>query len=202
MTEKDQPIIEDEQSTPQDDRSLEDTSEIDDLFSEEEETIDDLFSEEEETKEETKEDVEALKKRLQEMEKGIKKLASQLGRQKTTPQTAAVSSTIAEELLLARYPEAENVMDEIKKAAQETGKDPLTIFKSSQFLQKEAKARLEAKQAEEEAKAKVNSPSSSIGPKGDIPFNQIDLTNKEHLNWLKAKKGRMESYKSWLIKNN
>jgi len=193
---QDQSLLEnDEKSTPQEERSSKEPQ-LDDLFEDEEETTDN--QQDKSTEDET---VEQLKKRLAEMEKGIKKLASQMGRQKSTPPTAErTPSYLEEEVLLARYPEAQNVMEEIKTISQETGKSPLELFRESSFLQNEARARAEQKKKEEENKAKLNAPSSSLTD-GSISFDEIDLSNKEHVKWLWKKEGRVDAYNQWLKKH-
>jgi len=109
--------------------------------------------------------------------------------------------TYVEELLTLKYPEAELVLDELKEEASRTGKDLMTIFKGSTYFQNEAKARQTAKQDEEEAGNKVGTPSAIVVGKGTVNFEKIDLGNPQHIQWLKAKDGRMEAYNEWLKRN-
>lgn len=67
-----------------------------------------------------------------------KKFSQKGMEQKTKPE---LSPDIYEEVLLARHPEAEYVLDELR----EKGGDPLKSYRESAYLQKEAKARAEVK---------------------------------------------------------
>jgi hypothetical protein len=74
-------------------------------------------------------------------------------------------------------------MEELAEEAKRTGKDKLTIFKSSTFLQREAKARAEEKKEKDESAAKVKSPSSKAKP-SDTDFENV--TGADIQKWLKA----------------
>lgn len=91
--------------------------------------------------------------------------------EKTVPQS--VDNEIVEELLLTKHPEAEFVMDELKKVAEQTGKSILKLFRESKYFQGEAKALADAKKSEEEAKSKIKAPSNGTSSSSKMDFSNV-----------------------------
>ncbi len=108
--------------------------------------------------------VEAIK----ESQKNLRRAVSEKGQIKKEEQTFL--QKYAEDVLLARHPEAEFVIDELKEEAERTGKDIIDLYKSSTFIQKEAKARAEEEQAN--ASKKVNVPDAGSSAK-QIDFSRM-----------------------------
>ena len=108
--------------------------------------------------------VEAIK----ESQKNLRRAVSEKGQAKKEEQTFL--QKYAEDVLLARHPEAEFVIDELKEEAERTGKDIIDLYKSSTFIQKEAKARAEEEQAN--ASKKVNVPDAGSSAK-QIDFSRM-----------------------------
>ena len=158
------------------------------------------------SEDDSQEDSPISRKELKRLEKGIKILATKIGRENKAEPKEAKSETsapivYAEELLTIKHPEAELVMDELQEEAKRTGKDVLSVWKGSTFFKNEAKARAEAKKAEEVASQKVGDPSLNV-KQGPIPFNRIDLDNQEHVKWLKADPKRMEQFSAYMAENS
>jgi hypothetical protein len=114
--------------------------------------------------------------------------------------STGITPDVAEELLTVKHPEASEVLNELKEESQRTGKDVLSLFRASTYFQNEAKARYEAKEREEKNGEKVNAPTSFIVGKS-ISFEKLDLGNKDHTAWLRAKEGRTQAYNEWLKLN-
>lgn len=195
MTEETPTPTEEVATTPQDGSESEDTS-FDELFGSSEDDSD----EQDATKK--------LESRLDRIEKGLQKAFSNRGREKqnetpkeTPKEKATPTSAVMKSLYFKANPEAVEVWDEVEKAAAETGKDPFELYENSSFFKNEAKSKAEAKRVEEENKSRVGAPTGGGGASGTIPFDQIDLNNKTHTDWLKADPKRVGDYNEWLKLN-
>ena len=116
-------------------------------------------------------------------------------------QGQSVISPVMKSIYFKTNPEVEHVWDDVLKAAEETGRDPFEVYEGSSFFKAEAKARAEAKAKEQSAMGRVTTPGSRPGS-GDLSFSEIDLDNPEHVKWLKAKEGRLDSYNDYLKSTN
>ncbi len=110
---------------------------------------------------------------IQESQKHLRRAASGKGKTETAkPKTSNVEAKFAEDLLLARFPKASYVMDELKEEAERTGKTVLEIYKSSKFIQKEAEVRAEEDNVDKSNSKKVNIPDSGSSAK-EIDFTRM-----------------------------
>lgn len=181
---------EEQSSTLNEERESEDTSDFADLFSDEE-------SEEMPTREE-----------YNRLLKGTQKLATELGRLKKQSTQTEVKTEAKQEvrsaspeanpvlknLYLKANPEAELIWDEVEKEAKMLGKDPFTLYENSSYFKGEAKARADAKSEDMSNISKIGKPSA--GRAGTVSFESIDLSNKEHVKYLKEK-GLRGKYADW-----
>lgn len=104
--------------------------------------------------------IEAYQKTVKERHKAF----SESGQQKESSQEQKTSydDEVIEEVALAKYPEAEHVLDQAKDIAAKTGRSLLKVLREESWLIDKAKSISEAKKEEEESKSKINAPSSRI----------------------------------------
>lgn len=125
-----------------------------------------------------------LKKTVANLEKGVSKFFSEQGREKkeeTKVETKPQDDDLVEEVLLTKYPEAENVMEDLRETAKEKGVSVLNLYRNSKYYQGEAKAIADSKKVEEESKSKISKPSSgSNASKKDL--SRISQDSKEFAN--------------------
>jgi len=178
------------------------TTQVENADSEDSEDLDSLFEESDDSDKTT-----VSREEYEKLLKGTQKLATELGNlKKQKVETKKKDEVVvekqqpqfAEELLTIKYPEAEFVMEEIQEEAKRTGKDVLSIFKSSAFLKNESKARAEQKKVEEENKSRIDSPSSLTGSKINLKYEQVDLSNPQHVKWINEKQERRDAYAKYL----
>lgn len=137
----------------------------------------------------------SIEDRLARMEKGLAKFFSEQGRKKeetTKPamETKGIDSEIIEEVALTKFPEAEHILDQAKQIAKATGRNILKVLREESWLIEKAKKVAEEKRIEEEAKLKINKPSSSLdSPNLDIsqvkPEDVAKLKPADKIKWLK-----------------
>jgi hypothetical protein len=168
------------ETTPNSESESDESSELDELF-------------EDEPKKETP----SVEERLARMEKGLSKFFSEQGRKKEEPtkpepkaEAKGMDDEIIEEVALTKFPEAEHVLDQAKQIAKSTGRNLLKVLREESWLIDKAKAVSEAKRVEEEAKLKINKPSSGLdSPKVDIsqvkPEDVAKLKPADKIKWLK-----------------
>lgn len=104
--------------------------------------------------------------------------------------TESVNDEVIEELLLTKHPEAENVLDELKDVAKQTGKSVLKLYRESRYFQGEAKTLADEKKQKEEIKSKITKPTQgATHSKQDIsktkPEDVANLKPNEKIAWLK-----------------
>jgi hypothetical protein len=178
MTE-DQPVEENVQATPPDERESDQASE----------DLESLFEDDSQKDE----DAPVTRKELERLEKGIQKLATNMGRQKVE-ETKGVAKEEPQSVMKSLYfkanPEAQEIWDEVTNEATKLGRDPFELYEGSAYFKGEAKARAEAKAEEEKSKSKVNKPSSDVDFSkniGSIKEEDIDkLTPKQKIEWVKV----------------
>ena len=176
-----------DETTPNPEGDVEESSELDDLLK----SLDDESDEEVVEDSEPQEDfLSAFNSKLgttytseEEMQKGIKELRKKASETSTPakkkPVASATESTTAspdlsDDILAMRFPESEAVMADLQAESNATGKTKLEIYKSSTFMQNEAKARGQ----KESNTQKVNSPSQI---KGEIDYSNISQEDIEKL---------------------
>lgn len=148
-----------------------------------------------------------MRKRLEELtkaeeEKTDKPPVNSGGTEQPNSQAPSVISPVMKNLYFKANPEVELVWDDVLKAAEELGKDPFEVYENSAYFKSEAKAKAEAKLKEENAMGRVSTPGSQPGNNGELPFEEIDLNNSDHVQWLRGKEGRLDKYNEWLKANN
>lgn len=111
----------------------------------------------------------------EEMQKGIKELRQKASKPSATAKKTPVASAtkeipaspdLSDDILEMRFPESKAVMADLTAQSEATGKSKLEIYKSSTFMQNEAKARGQ----EESNTQKVNTPSQI---KGETNYSNI-----------------------------
>ena len=154
-----------QETTPQPESETEEASELDSLLAE----LDEDDAKEEKTKEDFLSEFNTkfgtTYNSEDEMKKGIKELRKKASepsatakeepkaKAKATPK--ASTPDLSDDILEMRFPESKAVMAELESQSNETGKSKLEIYKSSTFMQNEAKARGQ----KESNTQKVNTPS-------------------------------------------
>jgi hypothetical protein len=177
MTNDDQQLDENEQSTLNETRDSEDASK----------DLESLFAD-------STDDAEApvSRKEYEDLKKGAQKLATELGRlKKTEPKEAVTGNSVMKNLYFKANPEAELEWGNVEKTAKELGKDPFELYENSAYLKGEAKAKYEAKLEEEKNKSKIAKPSTQTGSsQEDItstkPEDVGKLTSKQKVEWIEA----------------
>ena len=176
-----------DETTPNPEGDVEESSELDDLLK----SLDDESDEEVVEDSEPQEDfLSTFNSKLgttytseEEMQKGIKELRKKASKPSATakkkPVASATESTTAspdlsDDILAMRFPESEAVMADLQAESNATGKTKLEIYKSSTFMQNEAKARGQ----KESNTQKVNSPSQI---KGEVDYSNISNEDIEKL---------------------
>jgi len=176
-----------DETTPNPEGDVEESSELDDLLK----SLDDESDEEVVEDSEPQEDfLSTFNSKLgttytseEEMQKGIKELRKKASKPSATakkkPVASATESTTAspdlsDDILAMRFPESEAVMADLQAESNATGKTKLEIYKSSTFMQNEAKARGQ----KENNTQKVNSPSQI---KGEVDYSNISQEDIEKL---------------------
>jgi len=176
-----------DETTPNPEGDVEESSELDDLLK----SLDDESDEEVVEDSEPQEDfLSTFNSKLgttytseEEMQKGIKELRKKASEPSTPakkkPVASATESTTAspdlsDDILAMRFPESEAVMADLQAESNATGKTKLEIYKSSTFMQNEAKARGQ----KESNTQKVNSPSQI---KGEVDYSNISNEDIEKL---------------------
>lgn len=166
------------------------------------EDLESLFADDsqEDSQEDPQDKIKSLEEKLVRIEKGVSKYFSEKGREtKSEPKMAIAggTSSVIKNLYFNANPEAREIWQEVEQAAKQLGKDPFDLYESSAYFKGEAKSRAEAKKVEDEAKSKVNKPSSGTGSKPtDIsavkPEEVAKLPPAQKIEWLReqAKKER------------
>ena len=87
-----------------------------------------------------------------------------------SPENAKLSESVLEEILIARYPEAQFVLDELNEAATLSGKTKIEIYKNSKFLQTQASVL--SRKASNSLKMKKPADKSTASADGDDEFKK------------------------------
>ena len=122
---------------------------------------------------------------IQESQKNLRKAASGKKDSPTAEPKAKgnFEDKFAEDLLLGRFPEAAHVLEELHEEAENTGKNVLDLYKSSSFIQKEAKVRAEESDVDTSNNKKINIPDAGTSAK-TIDFSRM---SSEQFKQYKAK---------------
>lgn len=193
---------------PEEDQHLDETEQDSTLGlereSEEAADLDSLFADDEE-----QEDAPVSREEYNRLLKGTKKLASELGRLKSQPKKEEVKTETKEvishqdddlsELFFNQTKEAELVSDDLKAISKATGKSILKVWREEKWLQEKAKALEAAKTEDEVNKGKIGKPTPGSGGNGKIPFSQIDLSKKEHVEYIKNNPKYRDGYNAFLL---
>jgi hypothetical protein len=184
MTEEDQKLDGTEESTSDETRDSEETS--NDLES--------LFAD-------STDDAEApvSRKEYEDLKKGAQKLATELGRlkkDKVEPkETPVTGNSVMKNLYFKANPEAQEIWDMVEEDAKALGKDPFELYETRQGYKLEAKARAEVKAEEEKNKTKIAKPSTQTGSsQEDIskvkPEDVEKLAPAQKVAWIKEQANR------------
>ncbi len=157
MTEENQPLDGNVNTTSVEDRESEEALDLETLFQ------DDNLSED---------DVPVSREEFNRLQKGIKKIASQLGQTKSQP---AVNNEVVEtddvsELFFAQIPKAERVQDDLQTIAKaKYGGSILKAWRGESWIQDKATALENAAKEDEVNRSKIDKPSpGTVSSKIDI----------------------------------
>lgn len=191
MTEENQPLNENEESTLDEERGSEEAADLESLFADDDDS---------------QEDAPVTREEYNKLLKGVKKLASIQGQQKSQPKKEEVKTETKEvishqdddlsELFFAQIPKAELVQDDLKKIAEvKYGGSILKAWKGESWIQEKASVLEAARKEDEENKAKISKPSPGSGnSKVDVtktkPEDIDKLSKTDRVRWIKAQAER------------